>query len=180
MDIDKLKTWQSVEYPRVVRGEDTYAATERYFESELKRLIDMYVTAEDPQSKRLVRDSVDFCLRRYHQYSVRGRMGAHYREAACTGPFIFEHLIPAAEVRDMLLGSALSIRAALNSPTVLLSQENDARLRTAGLVSSTADVFYPFRRYRKAGIDCAFQDWMGNAIDVDTWSIEDHYRLVQL
>ena len=179
MDYEKLTKWVKVSYRKVRRNEQTYRATEEFFTAEISRLVKAYPACPDIQSQRLIRDSIDFCLRRAHNYSIREKIGAHYTQVGLQGERTFEHLVPAAAIRDLLLNDVMPVRYALNAPTVLLSSSNDGKLRRAGLVSSSGNLFYPFKRYLSAGIEDQFETSKGDRItNLDAWSLRDHYELI--
>lgn len=185
----ELVNWIPPIYNRVRRDENTYRATNELLSLELERLVGSYQELETHknsgeqqevlQSLRLIRDLIDFVLRRYHGYAIRQRIGAHYSEAELDGEdSIYEHLIPASILRDLLLGGVLSIQHVLDSPTVLLSKENDRKLREKGLVSANRDLWFPFRRYELAGIKGRIISVEGSPINLNNWTLKDHYRLV--
>jgi hypothetical protein len=179
MDYDRLKTWVGPTYKRVVRSESTYKQTEELLASELTRLLEYYRKLDGAQSMRLVRDLIDFCLRRFHQYGVKERHGAHYVQDGCCGPQIFEHLVPQKVLRDLLLHEEISIKYAMHAPTVWISRENNSKLQKSGLISTTNDVVFPFRRYLSAGIDSSFITLRGESIeDLSNWSLHDHFHMV--
>ncbi len=124
VDFEKIKNWNGIVYERVVRGEDSYRQTEELFATELTRLLSMYSTFEDLQRRRLVRDLIDFCLRRVHGYCIRERIvaHAHYHQDELGMKSVFEHLIPTSILRDLLLGGVMPIRYAFHAPIVMLSE----------------------------------------------------------
>jgi hypothetical protein len=100
------------------------------------------------QTARLLRDSIDHWIRRYHGYAIEGSIGSHYTEVGVDkANCVFEHVIPAAKVRDMLLQGVLTVKQALNTPTCLISTRNDEILREEGHVSSSPDYWHFFKRY---------------------------------
>ena len=134
---------------------------------------------EEDQTARLIRDSIDHWLRRYHDYAVRGNIGAHYRQTGIVqGETVFEHVIPASEIRDMLIEGHLTVTQALNAPTCLISKVDDVILRNNGLSSSTPSRWFFFRRYQV--LNSAFNTYNGQAVEVDSWTLEDHYRLFNI
>ena len=65
------------------------------------------------ETLRLVRDDMDNLLRRYHGYAVKENIGAHYREIGADADSDFEHLIPSARIRDMMIAGVITIDEAL-------------------------------------------------------------------
>lgn len=164
-------------YKTVRRNERSYKETDEITISELARLVEMYKECtEENQTARLIRDSIDHWIRRYHDYSIRGSIGAHYRQAGIKqGETVFEHVIPARDIRDMLIQGVLSPRQALNAPTCLISKSNDEVLLKSGLSSSTPSRWHFWDRYRV--LNDQFSTYNGTAIsDPHNWTLEDHYK----
>jgi hypothetical protein len=167
-----------VAYSRVQRGDKSYKETFELTVSELERLVIMYKgLTEVGQTARLVRDSIDHWIRRYHGYAIEGSIGAHYTEVGVDrANCVFEHVIPAAKVRDMLLQGVLTVKQALNTPTCLISKRNDDILREEGHVSSSPDYWYFFKRYEVFD-DAQFVTYNGEVVkDLSKWTLEDHYK----
>ena len=112
----------------------------------------------------------------HHECCIKQRdgMSAHYHEVGADEDCDFEHLIPAARIRDLLLASAISVEQALNAPTVRLSRTKHAALKEAGWASTTPDMWCPFRRYTQV-FDATYETHDGTAIDPDTWTLEQHF-----
>jgi hypothetical protein len=173
-----IEGFSPVTYSRVQRGDKSYKETYELTVSELERLVGMYKSLQQVgQTARLIRDSIDHWIRRYHGYAIEGAIGSHYKEVGVDlSNCVFEHVIPAAKVRDMLLQGRLTVRQALNAPTCLISKRNDDILREEGHVSSSPDYFYFFKRYAVFD-DAKFVTYNGQTIeDLDAWTLEDHYR----
>ena len=90
----------------------------------------------------------------------------------------FEHLIPAARIRDLLLAGVLTTEQALNAPTVRLSRTKHHMLKEAGWASHTPDMWLPFKRYSNV-FQASYQTHDGTVIDLDTWTLEKHYQYFQ-
>lgn len=171
-----------VTYSRVMRGEGSYKETYELTVSELERLVKMYKEIKAVgQTARLIRDAMDHWIRRYHGYAIEGSIGAHYTEVGVDkANCIFEHVIPAAKVRDMLLQRVLTVKQALNTPTCLISKRNDDILREEGHVSSSPDYWNFFKRYSVFD-EAKFITYNGQVInDIDTWNLEDHYKFFKV
>ena len=134
-----VESFQPVSYSRVQRGENSYNETYELTVNELERLVGMYKQlSTSGQTARLLRDSIDHWIRRYHGYAIEGSIGSHYIQVGVDkNKCIFEHVIPAAKVRDMLLQEVLTVKQSLNTPTCLISNRNDDILREEGHVSSS-------------------------------------------
>jgi hypothetical protein len=165
-------------YKRVQRSDLSYKQTDEVITSELERLLAKYSTflVED-QEARLTRDFIELAVRRYHEYSIDGKFGGHYRQVGVDEKnCIFEHIIPINSVVAMLIEGRLTINQALNTPTCLIKKEDDVILRESGLGSSSPDHWNFFKRYRV--LNSVFKTYNGQVIaDLDTFTLEDHYNL---
>lgn len=170
-----VESFQNVDYSRVTRNEQAYTESIDITTSELTRLVALYNQGGGRQHLRLIRDSIDHWIRRYHDYAIGGSIGTHYREQGLTAKGIFEHVIPASKLRDMLLTGALTIGQALNAPVCRISNESDEQLCGQGLVSTNNNYWNFFLRYSKLE-DTIIETHDGKMIDVNTWTLEDHYN----
>lgn len=179
MSLQKLiESFAPVSYSRVQRGEKSYRESLAITVSELDRLVQMYRTQTTAdQTARLIRDSIDHWIRRYHGYAIEGSIGAHYREIGVDPKrCVFEHVIPAAKVRDMLLQGVLTVPQALNTPTCLISVRNDEILREEGHVSSSPNYWNFFERYAVFD-DTRFSTYNGEEIkDLQNWTLQTHFE----
>lgn len=166
-------------YDRVKRGPETYAATSAYTYAQLEAALAEYRNCkEDVQLRRLIRDTIDYHLRRCHGYSIKENIGSHYRQRNITGRKVFEHMIPNKTVRDLLLGGHITPQQACNPPTCTLSEQNDAKLRKAGWVSKTPDVYNFWKRYRCCfETDGVFETYTGKKVDTNM-TLEDHFEMI--
>lgn len=174
-----VEGYKNKNYQRVRRGDESYRQTYDLTKQELERLVKMYQEhfSED-QTARLLRDSIDHWIRRYHDYCVRGSIGSHYREVGVVqGASVFEHVIPASSVRDMLIEGRLTIDQALNAPTCLIKKDSDDQLRKNGLSSTSPDNWNFFKRYSVLGSH--FTTYNGKDIP-DQWSLEDHFKMFNI
>jgi hypothetical protein len=172
-----IESFQPVSYSRVQRGEISYHETYKLTVSELDRLVGMYKQLTTAgQTARLLRDSIDHWIRRYHGYAIEGSIGSHYVQVGVDkNACVFEHVIPAAKVRDMLLQGILTVRQALNTPTCLISNRNDDILRDEGHVSSSPDYWHFFDRYEMFD-DSQFTTYNGQAIhNPHEWTLDRHF-----
>ena len=171
-----VEGYQHKNYKRVQRNELAYQQTTEFATQELTRLVAMYNEQfTENQTARLIRDSIDHWIRRYHGYCIEGAIGSHYtQEGVNVAECVFEHVIPASSVRDMLIQGRLTITQALNTPTCLIKKSSDAKLSNSGLVSTSPDPWYFFQRY--SVLNSNFSTYNGHAIvSQDTWSLADHY-----
>lgn len=172
---ERITGFSPAPYVRVKRGDQSYADTVELVANELELLIDRYNSSQrDGQYLRLLRDGMDFWLRRYHNYAINGSIGAHYRQVGLTGSTVFEHVVPAARVRDMMIAGVLTIQQAMNMPTCLISKTNDQDLREHGLVSTNHDCWHFFQRYSVI-TNSTFETHKGQVVDLNTWTLADHF-----
>lgn len=163
----------------VKRNDESYRQCLNFTVQELERLLEIYrgTVFEEDMRARLLRDSIDHHIRRYHGYAIEGRIQSHYREVGvplnhCT----FEHVIPASSVRDMLIEGRLTIVQALNTPTCLIKKSNDKILRESGLVRTSPDNWHFFERY--SVLDIKLETYNGRPMtDLENWTLADHYDL---
>mgnify|MGYP000438520297 CR=1 FL=1 len=174
---ERLEGFRTPKYTRVKRGTESYEATARYVVSNLERLVDLYdKTRNDEQTARLIRDDVDNALRRYHQYCIKENIGAHYFEKGVEGNGIFEHMIPASRIRDLLLLGRITAAEACNAPTCRLSISSDQLLKDNGWNSDTPDLYDFWKRYRLCfDTKGCFETHDGVIIDTESWTLDKHY-----
>jgi hypothetical protein len=175
---ESLENFVAPIYGKTQRSTETYKTVAAYCTKNLQQLVTAYRQVENNQQLlREIRNDIDYYLRRYHEYCIKQRDGmlAHYHELDADEDCDFEHLIPAARIRDLLLSSVLTIQQALNAPTVRLSRNKHQLLKEAGWASQTPDMWHPFRRYTQV-FNAAFQTYDGKVIDPEHWTLEDHYN----
>lgn len=168
--------------PRSVqRNGASYDATRKFCTRGLKLCKWLYrSTPAEDQTARLIRDTMDFLLRRYHNYAIKENIGAHYRQQGLThrSQVEFEHVIPAAVVRDLLLIDRLTVNEALDAPTCRLTKVMHARLNSVKLGSSTPDIYWFWQRYKDLDITIETHD--GIAVDMTTWNLSTHYSYFEV
>ena len=178
---ESLDKFTKANYIKVKRSEATHSESLTIAVAELDRLVNLYKSEHTPQSARLLRDSMDHWIRRYHGYVIEGGIGAHYTEVGVDiKNCIFEHVIPAAKVRDMLIQGVLTTAQALNTPTCFISKSNDELLRKHKRVSSSPDYWQFFRRYDVFDTDTQFWTHNGQPIDRNTWTLQDHFTFFKI
>ena len=173
-----IESFRKQKYKKVERNDYAYRQTEDFTVVELARLLEMYqAKIEQDQEARLIRDAMDHHIRRYHGYSIEGKIGAHYRQLGVDeGNCIFEHIIPATNVLAMLIEGRLTIKQALNTPTCLIKKEDDVILRTSGLGSSSPDNWNFFKRY--SVLNSQFRTYNGQLItNPNSFTLDDHFKL---
>jgi hypothetical protein len=165
-------------YGKTRRSIDTYRTVDSHCEKRIKAIVDEYrETKNNQQLLREIRNDIDYYLRRYHEYCIKQRngVGAHYHEQDILEKTDFEHLIPAARIRDLLLSDSITIEQALNAPTVLLSRSKHQMLKDAGWASQTPNMWLPFQRYVQV-FSAKFQTYDGTEINPNDWTLEKHYQ----
>jgi hypothetical protein len=165
----------------VKRNDKAYAQALSTTTDELERLIVIYrdTVFEEDMRARLLRDSIDHHIRRYHGYAIQGKIKSHYHQRGVSlkaKDVIFEHVIPAATVRDKLIEGKLTIMQALNVPTCRIARSSDEALRARGLHDSTPDGWFFFKRYTLAIDNIEIETYNGQVIkDLHTWTLQQHY-----
>ena len=175
---ESLEQFIAPVYGKTQRSPETYKTVARHCSKHIARLVEEYRAVEnDQQLLREIRNDIDYYLRRYHEYCIQQRDGmkAHYHEIGADDDCDFEHLIPAARIRDLLLANAISVEQALNAPTVRLSRSKHRALKDAGWASKTPDMWLPFKRYTNV-FTAAYQTHDGTTIDPETWTLDDHFN----
>jgi hypothetical protein len=173
----RVSEYVQVKPTPVKRSGQTYDQTYRFVHRALKICLFVYrrLTVAD-QTARLVRDTMDFLLRRYHGYCIKEHIGAHYREVGIRAgdKTDFEHVIPANLARDMLIHDCITIDEALNIPTCVLRRKHHKQLHEDSLGATTPDIAYFWRRYDGLKIQVETHD--GTKIDMAVWTLENHYK----
>ena len=175
---ESLEQFIAPVYGKTQRSPETYKTVARHCSKHIARLVEEYRAVEnDQQLLREIRNDIDYYLRRYHEYCIQQRDGmkAHYHEIGADDDCDFEHLIPAARIRDLLLASAISVEQALNAPTVRLSRAKHHALKDAGWASKTPDLWLPFTRYTNV-FTATYQTHDGTSINPTTWTLDDHFN----
>lgn len=178
LDEQRIADSEPQRYTRVIRNSDSYRVTSEHVCERIQDLVDQYPEADHPQRQRLIRDELDHHLRRYHQYSIQQPLGAHYQEIT-DEPTVFEHVVPASVVRDLVLQKALTAEQACNMPTCRLSRSLDQQLRAHGWVSRTPSVIDFWQRYRLCfDTEGRFETCTGDPVDTDSWDLHSHFEFV--
>jgi len=174
---EAISNFRAPIYTRTKRSPDTYRATTTYVTANLARLVELYnSTVNDEQTDRLIRDDIDNALRRCHEYCIKQNIRAHYIEVGLEGNGIFEHMIPASTVRDLLIAGTITPEQACNPPTCRLSKQRDDLLRENGWASNTPNIYHFWERYKYCfDTEGVFTTWDGQPVDTDM-SLDDHFE----
>ena len=179
---ENMQNMRGKKYVNVKRNDKAYEQALSTTTEELERLLDLYrnTVIEDDMRARLLRDSIDHWIRRYHKYAIQGKIKSHYHQRGISlsaKDCIFEHVIPASTIRDKLIAGELSINQALNVPTCRVSRSVDSLLRQKGLHDSTPDAWFFFKRYKIALADIAIDTYNGQpVVDLGKWTLQDHFN----
>ena len=78
---EQLESFTRPNYKRVKRSSETYATTAKYTYEQLKNFLEKYLhCSNNPQEQRLVRDTIEYHLRRYHGYCIKEKFGLSYKD----------------------------------------------------------------------------------------------------
>jgi len=174
---EAIENFRQPVYTKTARSTDTYASINNRCATQISRLVEEYNSVKnDQQLLREIRNEIDYQLRRYHNYCIKDRIGGHYRQKDLKhdDPKDFEHVLPAAIVRDLLLFGRISIEQAMNPPTCVLHREQHVALAAAGFASKTPDIWNFWQRYADLNIVIVTHD--NQEIDTNSWNLGDHYR----
>lgn len=172
-----IENFKDFEPARVVRNGQSYQETYNFIQRELSRYLKEYnKMIRMNQTARLIRDQIDNLLRRYHDYIIQGQFGAHYRQVGLQNKRgnVFEHVIPARTVRNMLISGIITIPQALNSPTCIIDPEHNTKLRTLKLTKRTPNAWLFWQRYKD--LDINIETFDRKAVEQATWSLETHWK----
>lgn len=176
---EAVQGFQPPAYGRVQRTGETYMATERFTRRVVEIGVRLYRRIERlDQTARLIRDVMEWALRRYHGYAIKERIRAHYRDATIQAHekknLVFEHVIPVRYIMALLLQDRITVDQAMHPPTCLLRKQQDTLLERLGLGDTTPDVFWFWQRYADLHLDIVTHD--GVPVDQSTWCLWDHYE----
>jgi hypothetical protein len=173
---ERIKGFTQTKLTPVKRTGLSYDQTHKFAVRVLKICLFVYrrLQASD-QTARLIRDTIEFVLRRYHGYCIKENFGGHYREVGLKlgEKTDFEHVIPAAIARDLLIYDHITINEALNIPTCIISRKKH-KLLNKKLASTTPDIDYFWTRYKSLNIKIETHD--GVVVNQATWNIDQHYK----
>jgi hypothetical protein len=172
-----IADFQQTKYTKLKRTGESYAQTKEWAVRNITRCLnELKKSTKNDQAARLIRDEIDGYLKRYHDYCIKEQIGSHYREVgALKKECDFEHVIPKAVAREMMIYKIMDIEEALNIPTCLLRKENHRALNKKH-ASTTPDIWDFWARYRNEFSDIKIQTWDGQDVDLSTWDLVAHYE----
>ena len=103
-------------------------------------------------------------------------MGYHYRAQDITGKQHLEHVIPQNKIITAYLHDKISSQLALQMPLCMIDDTDKHILE--GDWQTAGNWQYPFRRYKLAGFTKVIRDVRGNVIDLDTYTLDDHFKML--
>jgi hypothetical protein len=173
---ERIRQFVQTKYTPVVRNGVSYDQTRAWATKGISQaLAKMKRSQVQDQSARLIRDEIDFFLSRYHNYCIKENIGAHYREVgALKKQCDFEHVIPKAVARELLIYDIFTIDEALNVPTCLLRKQNHKLLNKVS-ASTTPDIWDFWSRYRSA-LAVEIETYDRVPVDLTTWTLDKHYE----
>lgn len=175
---ERLAGYRYIKPLFVSRSGLSYHQTEVFTKRCLKMCIWTYSRLQSlDQTASLIRDIMVYLLREYHNYCIRENIGAHYREVGLPTKTKteFEHVIPVAIVRDMLIHGKITVDEALNVPTCTLSKKNHTKLSKNKLGSNTPDIVNFWKRYQQV-LNIEIETHDGTKVDLNTWDLEKHFN----
>jgi hypothetical protein len=163
-------------YTKVVRNGQSYEQTRTWAVAGITRcLAELKALPAQDQAARLKRDELESYLVRYHNYCIKENIGAHYREVGATKKECdFEHVIPKAVARELMIYDLLTVEEALNIPTCLLRKKNHKLLNKKS-ASTTPDIWDFWARYRNA-LKVKIETHDGTPVDMSVWNLVKHYE----
>ena len=103
-------------------------------------------------------------------------MGYHYKAQDIIGKQHLEHVIPQNKIVSAYLNDKIPAQLVLQMPLCLIDDTDKHILE--GDWQQAGNWEHPFRRYSLAGYTKAIKDVRGNTVDLDTYTIQDHFRML--
>jgi len=103
-------------------------------------------------------------------------MGYHYRAQDIEGKQHIEHVIPQNKIITAYLHDKISAALMLQMPLCMIDDADKHILE--GDWQTAGNWQYPFRRYKLAGFTKTIKDVRGNVIDLDTFTLDDHFKML--
>ena len=103
-------------------------------------------------------------------------MGYHYRAQDMEGKQHLEHVIPQNKIITAYLHDRISAELVLQMPLCLIDDADKHIVE--GDWQQAGNWEFPFRRYKLAGFDKIIKDVRGNQVDLNSYSIQDHFRML--
>ena len=103
-------------------------------------------------------------------------MGYHYRAQDMAGKQHLEHVIPQNKIITAYLHDKISSQSVLQMPLCMIDDADKHILE--GDWQTAGNWQYPFRRYKLAGFTKIIKDVRGNVVDLDTYTLDDHFKML--
>lgn len=173
-----IQNLRAPNYGSVKRSGATHQATINWAREIIGEKLEEYKKIEVlDQRARLLRDQIEFVLRRQHEYCFKDQRQAHYRDASILPHektnLIFEHMIPVRLLIAGLIQGTVPLELALNSPTCLIRKDSDVLIREAKLHSNITDPWNFWSRYDVLN-DLDFITIRKDPVDRLTWDLGQH------
>ena len=173
---ERCQAFRPIKYTRVIRDGESYSLTEKFTYRVLRICAWTYKRLpEANQLAQLIRKLIDTTVRAYQDYSIKEKFGGHYREVGLnlTDKVEFEHVVPLAIARDMLLHDFMTIEELMNIPTCVVLKKNHKKLNSKKLAKTTPNVYKFWERYEILNIQ--IETHRGDKVDMSTWDLDQHY-----
>lgn len=137
------------------------------------------------EPKRIINTLIRTCHGSLGMYASTNTGCLYYEDGTFKKETTVEHTVPVSKLIDLYLhsdgyksnGSLYSLGFLLFFPVCLLSKSSNEKLKNFS--KTNEDIKYPFRRYQMAGIDDQILDHTGRKIDLEKFTIRDHFALVE-
>ena len=173
---ERCQEFRPIKYTRVTRDGESYSLTEKFTYRVLRTCVWTYKRLpEANQLAQLIRSLIDITVRNFQDYSVKGKFGGHYREVGLnlTDKVEFEHVVPLAIARDMLLHELMTIEEVMHIPTCVILKKNHKKLNSKKLAKTTPNVYEFWERYKILNIQ--IETHKGDKVDMSAWNLDQHY-----
>ena len=128
---------------------------------------------------REVKSKYFYFLQRYLRDTQKLRCPgpAHYWTSdANDGKSHLEHPIPQNKILQAYVENKITATEAIHMPLCLITDSDKHILEGEWQYNATWQ--YPFKRYKLAGFNKEIKNLRGENIDLDLWSIEDHFKML--
>ena len=103
-------------------------------------------------------------------------MGYHYKAQDIEVKQHLEHVIPQNKIITAYLHDKISAELVLQMPLCMIDDADKHILE--GDWQTAGNWQYPFRRYKLAGFTKTIKDVRGNQIDLDNYTLDDHFKML--
>ena len=103
-------------------------------------------------------------------------MGYHYKAQDIIGKQHLEHVIPQNKIVSAYLNDKIPAQLVLQMPLCLIDDTDKHILE--GDWQQAGNWEFPFRRCKLAGYTKVIKDVRGNTVDLDTYTIQDHFKML--